>query len=812
MPIQKVALHETTRERYLNYALSVITSRALPDVRDGLKPVQRRILYAMFHDLKLSSESRFRKSAAVVGEVMGKYHPHGDQSIYDALVRMAQPWALRYPLVAGQGNFGSLDGDNAAAMRYTEARLQRLSAELLDELKKGTVDFRDNFEGTYQEPVVLPAQIPHLLVNGSQGIAVGMATNIPPHNLGELIDALVALIEDPALSVADLMMHVPGPDFPTGARIVTAAGELRKIYETGAGPIEMRGEVSLDRSEGKKVLVITSLPYGVNKSTLVEGIAEHIVAEKVPQLLDVRDESTDAVRIVCELKRGANPDAAKAYLYKHTALRSRFHVNLTCLVPDASGAVALPRRVNLKEALQAFLEFRFRVVTRRLEFDLHRLEERIHLLEGFALVFDALEEAITLIRRADDRHDAHHKLRQRFGLSDPQAEAVLEIRLYRLARMEIQAILEELDQKRRGAAKLRRLLSGKQPRWDLIRTELLELDRFYRDDRRTFLDAGETTVAAYSEEAYVVDEDARVIATRDGWIKRQKSYTELAAIRVREGDQVMWAYPARTKEVAIFFTDRGRAYTVRVADLPQTTGHGEPIHRRFDLADGERLVGVFVSDPRALPEISPEEIEAAREADLPPPPYLVALTRGGACLRLGLGAFLEPSNRKGRVLVRFDPAVPDDAVVRVTMSEESDEEIIALATVGGRALVFYVDEINVLKGAGRGVRAVKLEPWDRVLGFALSTRARAGLEVQTARGRTEIVRPTKYKPTRRAGKGREIIKRGKLVSCTYDPVEVRVAAPEDDNGRKAKGEEEERPPPQPEQLSEGEGQLDLGFD
>ncbi|MAE71643.1 MAG: DNA topoisomerase [Gemmatimonadetes bacterium] len=787
MATETVALHETTRERYLNYALSVITSRALPDVRDGLKPVQRRILYAMFNDLKLSSETRFRKCAAVVGEVMGKYHPHGDQSIYDALVRLAQPWSMRYPLVDGQGNFGSLDGDDAAAMRYTEARLEGVSAELLRELKKETVDFRDNFEGTYREPVVLPAQIPHLLVNGAQGIAVGMATSIPPHNLGEVIDGLVALIEDPALSCAELMEHIPAPDFPTAGRITTPASELQKIYETGEGPIELRGELEVGRVEGGRAVVITSLPFNVNKSSLVESIAQHIIEGKVPQLVDVRDESTDSVRIICELKRGSDPGAAVAYLYKHTALRSRFHVNLTCLTPEAETGRLVPRRVDLKTALRSFLDFRFEVLTRRLEFDLRKLDERIHILEGFAIVFDALDEAIALIRGADDRQDAHHKLRVRFDLSDPQAEAILEIRLYRLSKMEIGSIVEELEEKQKQASRIRRLLRGRSPRWDLVRNELMELDRLYRDDRRTSLPNGGIKEASYSEEDYLLDEDARVIVTRDGWLKRQKSYTEIGAIRVREGDEVMWAFPARTKESAVFFSDRGRAYTARVSDLIQTPGYGEPIHRRFDLADKERIVGVAVTDRRGLPEITREEIEAARESDLPPPPYLVALTRGGSCLRTGLSAFAEPSNRKGRVFVRFDPSVPDDGVVRVMVSDESDEETIALATVWGRALVFYVDEINILKGPGRGVRAIKLNDFDRVLGFNLSTKARDGLEVQTARGRTEIVRTTKYQPTRRGGKGREILKRGKLVSCRFDPVEVRIDLTADEEMESGEG-------------------------
>ena len=344
--VQVIPLHETTRERYLNYALSVITSRALPDIRDGLKPVQRRILYAMYQNLRLYPDSRYRKSATVVGEVMGKYHPHGDTAIYDAMVRMAQSFSLRMPLVDGQGNFGSLDGDSPAAMRYTEAKLRPLAIRLLEEIRKQTVDYRPNFDGTIFEPIVLPAQFPNLLVNGAVGIAVGMATNIPPHNLAEVIDALVYCIDHDEADSAELVdKFVKGPDFPTAGCILNTPEELRAVYEKGEGPIEVRGEY---RQEGKTRVIIESIPFGVSKASLIESIAEHIIAEKVPQLVDVRDESTEDVRIVLELKRGANADAAMAYLLKHTALQSRFHVNLTALVPVEGSDVCAPEKVDLR--------------------------------------------------------------------------------------------------------------------------------------------------------------------------------------------------------------------------------------------------------------------------------------------------------------------------------------------------------------------------------------------------------------------------------------------------------------------------------
>ena len=385
-------LSEEAQRRYLNYALSVITARALPDVRDGMKPVQRRILFGTFHNLHLTHEAKYRKCAQVVGEIMGKYHPHGDQAIYDALVRLAQNFSLRYPLVDGHGNFGSLDGDSAAAMRYTECRLAALSGELLDELSKKTVDYRPNYDGTCFEPVVLPARLPQLLMNGTTGIAVGMATNIPPHNLGELINALTLLIDDPDASLPELLKHIKGPDFPTDGLILNSKEELLTIYETGQGPIFLRGEWRREEMRrGSQIIIITSIPYAVNKAKLVEEIGKLVADRKLPPLIDVRDESTDVVRIVLELKKDADPEVVMAYLFKHTSLQTNFNVNMTCLVPTQNAEVCEPRRLGLRQMLQHFLDFRFEVVTRRLTCELDELKKRLHILEGFARVYDALD-------------------------------------------------------------------------------------------------------------------------------------------------------------------------------------------------------------------------------------------------------------------------------------------------------------------------------------------------------------------------------------------------------------------------------------
>ncbi|MDX1420946.1 MAG: DNA topoisomerase IV subunit A [Rubricoccaceae bacterium] len=776
--VDTVPLHETTRQRYLNYALSVITSRALPDIRDGLKPVQRRILYAMHTNLRLGPDARHRKSATIVGDVMGKYHPHGDSAIYEAMVRMAQPWSLRAPLVDGQGNFGSLDGDSPAAMRYTEARLQALGAELLSEIRKDTVPFRPTYDGQLFEPVVLPAPFPNLLVNGASGIAVGMATNIPPHNLGEVIDACVALINSPNARLDTLLKHLPAPDFPTGGRILNTPEELAAVYEKGEGPVDLRGEYGM---EGKGKVILTSVPYGVSKADLIEKIADHIRSGKLPQLIDIRDESTDEVRVVLELKRGANAEAALAYLFKHTPLQTRFHVNLTCLVPTQNPEVAAPHKVDLRTALRAFLDFRMETVVRRLQHELAQLEKRIHILRGFAVIFDALDEAIKLIRASKDKADASQRLRHRFGIDEVQADAVLEIKLYRLARMEIDAILKELKEKEKQAKALRKLLGDEDARWKLVKKELRALKKGYADERRTTI-AGPDAQLAYSAEDYIVAEDVYAIVTRDGWVKRQRSYTTLDAIRVRDGDEVAYALATSTRATIAFFTSAGKAYTVRVDDLPQTTGYGDPIQKLFDFADRETVVGVVALDERVLPDPIPvsDADPSLFSGDGAPPedalvgPFVVGVSSDGLAVRMTLDHFAEPSNKNGRTYQRVRKG---ERVVAAALS--AGAEHVCLASKEGRGLVFPVQQIPVFKSAAKGVIAMRLQgPSDRVLGMAVTTAARDGLEVVTSRGRKEIVRTTKFEVTNRGGKGRTIIQRGTLKSAQPEPVEVHLHARE----------------------------------
>ena len=772
--IEPIALHKTTQDRYLNYAMSVITSRALPDVRDGLKPVQRRILYGMYKNLKITHEAKPRKSAAIVGEVMGKYHPHGDQSIYDAMVRMAQWFSLRYPLVDGHGNFGSLDGDNAAAMRYTEARLDPLASELLDEIKKETVAFRPNYDSTVEEPVVLPSQIPNLLVNGATGIAVGMATNIPPHNLTEVLSACIALIGKPNMKISTIVEHyIKGPDFPTGGVMRTTKEEIIEIYTTGGGPVSVRSEWEIEKDGRKRWIVITSIPYNVNKSTLIEKIAIHIQTGKLPQILDVRDESTDDIRVVLELKNKADENIAMAYLFKHTNLETRFHVNLTCLIPTANPLVTTPEKLALKDMLVYFLDFRLEIVTKRLEYDLCQLLKRIHILEGFELVFSDLDEAIRIIRNSSGKADAAKGLIKYFGIDDIQAEAVLETKLYRLAKLEIDSIMEELKLKRAEAQRLQTLLNDEGARWDIIKAELRELKSAYGDLRRTKVDV-EIETLEYDEEAYIIDEETFVVVSREGWIKRQRSYSDVAALRVRDNDEIGWVLPGGTRATAMFFTSAGRCYTMRIADIIQTTGYGDPLAALFAFSDGERVVGVVTDDARVLwsppPIVSDQQtIDGEVEYSEPGSPQFVAVSEKGQSLRFALRNFHEISTKKGRVFMKL---AKGDRVLNLEPTVR-DEEMIVIATTNGRGLIFNVSEISFVKNAAKGVRAITLEKGDSVLDFTLSRNSMEGLDVETNRGARVIIRSAKakFEPSSRANKGRWIIKRGHLIRSHRTTVE-----------------------------------------
>ena len=760
----QVALHEAAQSRYLNYALSVITSRALPDVRDGLKPVQRRILFTMWQQ-RITADAKHRKCAKVVGDVMGSYHPHGDSAIYDALVRMAQPFSLRVPLIDGSGNFGSLDGDTAAAMRYTECRLTPPAGEVLADIAHNTVHYRPNYDGTKSEPVVLPSKLPNLLLNGTTGIAVGMATNIPPHNLDELCQALIRLIEDPELTSAQLARTVKGPDFPTGGQILNTREELRDIYKTGNGAVKLRGTWTKGPStRGGKTLYITSVPYTVNKAQLVEQIAQVVVGRKMPLLVDVRDVSTDDVRIELDLKKDADEQKVMAYLFKHTALQTNFNVNITALIPTENPEVGRPEKIGLKEALWHFLHFRLEVVTKRLEHELAALTKRAHILEGFAIVFDALDQIIKIIRASDGKADAAKKIMARFKqLDEEQTDAILELKLYRLAKLEINIVLKELKEKKARMREIKRLLNEKDAagRWGIVRSEVEQLRKDYGKQfkRLTVIEAPEDE-PEFTAEDFIVAEDAHVLVTADGWVKRQKEIKDPGNTRLREGDRVLACEAGSTRATIVFFSSFGVAYTSRIIDLPATTGYGEPIQKLFKLKDGERIVAAYSLDPRAIGDIA----EDPKKPDLCPSTHAVAATSDGFSLRFGLEPFIEPSTRAGR---RFARPAKGSQVVGVEKIH-GDETLLSVSHQC-RAMICSVEEVNYLSGPGKGVMLVKLAKDDRLLGFKASSGDRDLLKVETNRGAEKTISTAKYKKTGRGGKGTEIQKNGKIAKVLPEP-------------------------------------------
>jgi len=774
-------LRQAAQVRYLNYSLSVITSRALPDVRDGLKPVQRRILYTM-NQQGLTSTAKHRKCAKVIGDVMGNYHPHGDSSIYEALVRMAQPFAMRIPLVDGSGNFGSIDGDNAAAMRYTECRMTAISTEILADLSTRTVAFKPNYDGSREEPVVLPSRVPNLLVNGATGIAVGMATNIPPHNLKEVCGALLKLLRDPEIKDYQLVANdaVQGPDFPTGGQIVNSKEELRDIYATGQGSIKLRGIAApAEKTSDGKVLRIVEIPFGVNKAVLVERIGELVYSNKLPLVEEVRDLSTADICIELLLKNDADEHKVMAYLFKHTPLQTNFNVNLTCLVPTENPHVGQPNRLSLKEILWHFLHFRLAVVTERLTNELKALERRIHILDGFALIFDVLDEIIAIIRASDGKSDAAAKIMKRFpaakgGLDEEQTDAILELKLYRLAKLEINVVLEELKDKNRRARQIRKLLkestedTNNSGRWQIIRDELNELVKNFASDkaarRRTTID-NEVEEAEYTEEDFIVDEDCHVLVTRDGWIKRQKQITDPSKSRLRQGDGILALLGGSTRSTLGLFSSLGVCYSTRLIDIPASTGFGEPVQKLFKMKDGEKIVAAVSFDPRMIGEFH----ESPPHSQYCPEAHALAVTSAGFALRFGLEPFAEPSTRSGR---RFARVSGTAEVVGVQVV--SGTETILAVTANCRAMICEAEEINYLSGAGKGVTLIRLAGDDKLLGFKASEGDRDLLTVITNRGAKKTVSTAKYRVTSRGGRGNEIQKNGKIAEIVQPPIEAPV--------------------------------------
>jgi DNA gyrase subunit A len=730
MGISRTILHEEVESRYLAYALSTIVSRALPDVRDGLKPVHRRIIYAM-ESIGARKAARYVKSARVVGEVIGKYHPHGDAAVYDAMVRMAQDFSLRYPLVDGQGNFGSLDGDGAAAMRYTEAKLSAIAAELLADLKAQTVAFNDNYDGSLTEPAVLPARIPNLLINGASGIAVGMATNIPPHNLSEVCDALINLIGNDDADTAEIMARIMGPDFPTGGQIMASPEELREVYRRGKGSIKIRGDFEVEAlKRGRKQLVISSLPYSVNKSRLVERIASLILSKKLSMVIDVKDESAENVRIVMELKDGkVDPEKVMTYLYKHTDMEINFPLNFTCLVPPAT-----PERLSIKEILNHFLDFRKEVLVGKLEFERVNLEKRVHILRGLMKVFVDLDAAIAIIRVAENRSEAHDNLKARFDLDDEQTKAILDLRLHALVRLEISKIEEEFTTRGKRLKQINAILASRARIWKEVRKEIAAVKKSYGDKRRTAIITTGPKLT-YDKEDFAVHEDVFVVLTRNGWLKRLKSYDPRTQL-LKEGDEVLAVIKANTKETVALFSNFGKVYVSRIYDLDVSgKGYGDPIQTLFHFQDEERIVAALPSEPESIldtplilqtesdrseaekgqltffPDLGKDSETEETPTQEPPPPLCLVATRSGVGFCFERNSLKETSTRSGRALIRLRPG---DEVVAV---RPVLKPLLAIAT-NRRVLVTPTAQVSILAGAGRGVRLIKPDP-PGVLDFLL---------------------------------------------------------------------------------------------
>lgn len=726
--LEQHEIYAEMKKSYIDYAMSVIVGRALPDVRDGMKPVHRRILYGMGH-LGVTPDKPHKKSARIVGEVMGKYHPHGDSSIYDAMVRMAQDFSMRYMLVDGHGNFGSIDGDSAAAMRYTEARMTPFALEMLRDIDKETVDFRDNFDGEEQEPAVLPSRYPNLLVNGSNGIAVGMATSIPPHNLGEIIDATVMLIDEPDSSVDDLLKTVKGPDFPTGALILGKAG-MRDAYRTGTGKVKVRSVCEIEEtSYGKMQIVVTEIPYAVNKARLIEKMAELVKDKKVEGVSAIRDESNrEGIRIVIELKRDTNPQITLNRFYKHTQLQDSFSMIMLALVDGQ------PRVLDLKTMLTEYLKFQKDVVTRRTEFDLAKAEARAHILEGLRIALDNIDAVIKTIREA--YNDAKEKLMDRFGLSELQAQAILDMRLIRLQGLEREKIENEYAELMKKIAYYKSLLADEMLLMGVIKDELLEIKNKYGDKRRTKIvkDEGE-----FDEEDLVEEESVAITLTHLGYIKRVPADTYKAqrrggkgitGITTRDNDFVKDLVMTSTHDYLMFFTNTGKAHKIKAYEVPEAArqAKGTPAINFLNLMQRERITAVI----------------PVREFD--EDKYLIAITKRGLIKKTSLDQF-DTKRTSGLIAINLKD---DDELIAIKQSTGVNNIIIV--TRKGKCICFSEKDVRPMGRIAGGVRAIKLEKDDEVVAMEL-VEPEQQLLVATENGFGKRTPVEEYKIQVRGGKG-----------------------------------------------------------
>ena len=776
--VQDQEITEEMEQAYLDYAMSVIIGRALPDVRDGLKPVHRRILYAMW-DMGLRAGAKFRKSATVVGEVLGKYHPHGDVAVYDTMVRLAQDFSMRYPLVNGQGNFGSMDGDRAAAMRYTEAKMAGIAEEMMNDIDKNTVEFVDNYDGSRQEPTVLPAKLPQLLLNGSVGIAVGMATYIPPHNLTEVVDATIALIEKPKATNEDLLAFVKGPDFPTGGYIYDKKA-IAHAYATGRGPIVTRAKTEIvEDKKGRFIILIHEFPYQVNKAALLEKVADLVKTKKIDGIRDLRDESDrEGVRVVVELKNDASPQKVLNRLFKLTDLQKTVHLNLLALVDRG----LQPQVLSLKGIIEHYIAHRQEVVERRTRFELEKAKERAHILEGLKKALDHIDEVISTIRKSPSKEEAHVNLMKKFKFSDRQTTAILEMRLQTLAGLERKKIEEELKEKKKLIAFLEDLLKSPKKILGVIKKELTEIKRKFGDQRQTRVFA--SPVGQFSEEDLIPDEECVITLTRGGYIKRMnpKNYRAqrrggkgMVGMATREEDAVYFLFSVSTHENLLFFTDTGKVFQTKAYEIPEASrvARGQAIVNFLQLASGERVTAAVA--------VLQNKKEDKQDEGFKKDQFLVMATKNGIIKKTPLADFAN-ARRNGLIAIGLKSG---DALTWAGISRGGDQ--IALVTASGQIIRFKENDIRPMGRTAAGVRGIRLKKDDQIVGMAVINE-----QATTEKGKREILTVSEngygkrtdikfFKIQKRGGSGIKAAsvtaKTGKLVSAfILDPEEEDLIA------------------------------------
>lgn len=758
---QNVYIEDEIKSAYLDYSMSVIVSRALPDVRDGLKPVHRRILFAM-NEMGMSHKTPFKKSARIVGDVLGKFHPHGDSSVYGAMVRMAQDFNMRYELIDGHGNFGSIDGDEAAAMRYTEARMAKITEELLADIGKDTIDYRKNFDESLDEPVVLPAKLPNLLLNGANGIAVGMATNIPPHNLGEVVDGIVALIDNPEISIDELIGYIKGPDFPTGG-IINGRQGIYDAYRTGRGKLIVAGRVEIEKAKnGKESIIVTELPYQVNKSRFIERIANLVKQKRLTGISDLRDETDrDGIRIVIELKKGEESELVLNNLYKFTDLQNTFGVIMLALVNNA------PKVLNLKQILEKYLEHRYEVITRRVKFELNKAKNRAHILEGFKIALDNIEEVIRIIRAAKDANIAKANLIEAFSFSEIQAKAILDMRLQRLTGLERDKINEEYNELMLLIEELNAILADDSKIYGIIKEEAIKLKEDFGDDRKTEI---RNTRAEITIEDLIKDEEVVVTLTEKGYVKRipidsyrsqRRGGVGVNATNTIEDDVVKDMYIAKNLDTLLIFTTKGKVFSIKVYEIPETgkQARGKLIGNIIKLSEDESVSTV----------IKVREFEKDKN--------LFFVTRNGVVKKSELTLF-ENINKNGKRAIRLND---DDEVMYIGLTSGTGEDEIFAATRNGIAMRFSEKEVRSMGTAAAGVKGITLRDEDKVVGAAIINSQMDNAEVRiltiTEEGYGKRTKLLEYRLTSRGGKG---IINAKLNEKTGKIVDVKVVNENDE--------------------------------